>query len=111
MRHYPPVIAFLVASPFELLDLSGPAAVFEIPTVKGKPYYSLQILSTQSGGSVRTNGGITISNACKYSEYQGPIDTLIATGGEGAVEQQSPELLKWLRERSFYSRRVASGCT
>jgi transcriptional regulator GlxA family with amidase domain len=111
MRRRPPVIAFLVASPFELLDFTGPASVFEIPTVKGKPYYSLQILSTQSGGSVRTNGGITISNACKYSEYQGPIDTLIATGGEGAVEQQSPELLKWLRERAFYSRRVASVCT
>jgi transcriptional regulator GlxA family with amidase domain len=111
MRPRPPVIAFLVASPFELLDLTGPASVFEIPTTKGKPYYSLQILSTQSGGSVRTNGGITVSNACKYSDYEGPIDTLITIGGEGAVGQQSPELLKWVRERASSTRRVASVCT
>jgi transcriptional regulator GlxA family with amidase domain len=111
MRHYPPVIAFLVASPFELLDLSGPAAVFEIPTTEGKPYYSLQILSTQSGGSVRTNGGIIVSNACRYDESEGPIDTLIAIGGEGAIGQQSPDLLKWIRERASYTRRVASVCT
>jgi transcriptional regulator GlxA family with amidase domain len=111
MRQSPPVIAFLVPSPFELLDLTGPASVFEIPTTKGRPYYSIQILSTQAGDSISTSGGITISNVCKYSDYHGPIDTLIATGGEGAVGQQSPELLKWVRERASHTRRVASVCT
>jgi len=36
------VIAFPDASPFELLDLTGPAAVFSIPSTKGKHNYSLQ---------------------------------------------------------------------
>jgi transcriptional regulator GlxA family with amidase domain len=111
MRHQSRVIAFLVASPFEVLDLTGPLSVFTYPTVKGKPYYSFEILSTQSGDSVRSRGNISIGDSHRFSDYDGPIDTLVAIGGEGAIEQQSPELLNWLRERSSRARRVASVCT
>jgi transcriptional regulator GlxA family with amidase domain len=54
---------------------------------------------------------MTVSNACKYSDYAGSIDTLIAIGGDGAVVQQSPELSKWLRQRAPRIRRIASICT
>jgi transcriptional regulator GlxA family with amidase domain len=111
MQRQPPVIAFLVASPFEMLDLTGPASVFEHSTTSAGRYYSIQILSTQSGGTVKTAGGMTISNARKYSDYVGPIDTLIAIGGEGALAQQTPELFEWLRQRAPHARRVASVCT
>jgi transcriptional regulator GlxA family with amidase domain len=111
MPSSPRVIAFLTASPFELLDLTGPAAVFSIPSTKGKHNYFLQILSTTSGSSVRSTMGITIANACKFDQYAGPIDTLIAIGGEGSIEHQSPELLNWLRKRSSHVRRIASVCT
>jgi transcriptional regulator GlxA family with amidase domain len=107
----PRVIAFLAASPFELLDLTGPAAVFSIPATKGKHNYSLQILSTANGNFVRSTTGVTIANTCKFSEYTGPIDTLITVGGEGSLDHQSPELLHWLRKRSSNVRRVASVCT
>src|ERR1700723_3534424 len=107
----PRVISFLTASPFELLDLTGPAAVFSIPSTKGKHNYFLQILSTTSGSSVRSTMGITIANACKFDQYAGPIDTLIAIGGEGSLEYQSAELLRWLRKRASHVRRVASVCT
>ena len=106
-----PVIAFLVPSPFEILDLTGPTSVFEWATTNGARHYSIQILSTRSGGTVETTGGMTISNACKYSDYEGSIDTLIAIGGDGAVAQQPPELSKWLQERAPYIRRIASICT
>jgi transcriptional regulator GlxA family with amidase domain len=110
VRHHP-VIAFLVPSPFEILDLTGPVSVFERATSNGERHYSIQILSTQSGGTVATAGGMTVSNACKYSDYAGSIDTLIAIGGDGAVVQQSPELSKWLRQRAPRIRRIASICT
>jgi transcriptional regulator GlxA family with amidase domain len=109
-RHHP-VIAFLVASPFEVLDLTGPSSVFERSTLNGERYYSIQILSTGSDGTVKTAGGMTIGNACKFSDYTGPIDTLIAIGGDGAVAPQPPELANWLRERAPYIRRIASICT
>ena len=111
MQRHRPVIAFLVASPFEILDLTGPSSVFERATANGERYYAIQILSTQSGGTVTTAGGMAISNACKYSDYTGSIDTLIAIGGEGAVAPQSPELASWLRKRAAHTRRVTSICT
>jgi transcriptional regulator GlxA family with amidase domain len=111
MKIPPPVIAFLVASPFEILDLTGPTSVFERAAVNGERYYSIKILSTESGGTITTAGGMTIGNAYKYSDYAGPIDTLIAIGGDGAVAPQSPELPKWLRESAPRIRRIASVCT
>jgi transcriptional regulator GlxA family with amidase domain len=111
MRRRHPVIAFLVASPFEILDLTGPTSVFERATSDGGRHYSIQILSTQAGGTITTAGGMAVSNAIKFSEYVGSIDTLIAIGGEGAVARQSPELATWLRKRAAHTRRVASICT
>jgi len=111
MTRRQPVIAFLVASPFEVLDLTGPVSVFERAATDGERYYSIQILSTRSDGAVKTEGGMAIANTCKYSDYAGPIDTLIASGGIGAVTPQPPEVSKWLRERAAYTRRVASTCT
>ena len=106
-----PIIAFLVASPFELLDLTGPAAVFAYPKVKNKPYYSFRILSAESGEMVKSMGGLSIADTSRFSDYTGPIDTLIVVGGLGSIEHQSSELLKWLRDRSPRIRRIASVCT
>src|ERR1700728_5040472 len=90
-----PIIAFLAASPFELLDLTGPAAVFAYPTLKDKPYYSFRILSTASGDSVKSMGGLSIGDTSRFSEYAGPIDTLIVVGGLGSVGYQWPRPLVW----------------
>ena len=70
------MIAFLVPSPFEILDLTGPVSVFERATTNGERHYSVQVLSTRSSGTVETAGGMTIGNALKYSDYTGTIDTL-----------------------------------
>jgi transcriptional regulator GlxA family with amidase domain len=101
-----PVIAFLAVSPFELLDLTGPASVFQRTPDYNKPYYSVQILSAEPRGFVRSNGGVSISANCQFSEYQGPIDTLIVIGGEGAIGPQPAELLDRLRKRSIRARRI-----
>ena len=111
MRPRSPIIAFLAASPFELLDLTGPAAVFAYPRVKDTPYYSFQILSTASGDTVKSMGGLSIGDTCKFSEYTGPIDTLVVVGGLGSIGYQPPELLEWLRKRASGIRRIASVCT
>ena len=110
MRHHP-VIVFVVPYPFEILDLTGPVSVFERAVVNGERHYSIRILSTRSNGAVTTEGGMIIADTCKYSDYVGPIDTLIVSGGVGAVTPQPPELTNWLRERAAHARRVASTCT
>ena len=106
-----PVIAFLVVAPFELLDLTGPASVFQHSPSYEKSNYTIRILSARPGDVVQANGGIFIGADCRFSEYKGPIDTLIAIGGEGAIGPLSPDLLAWLRKRSVNARRVASVCT
>src|SRR5260370_7554346 len=106
-----PVIGFLAASPFELLDLTGPAAVFAYPKLKDTPYYSFQILSTASGDTVKSRGALSIGDTRKFSEYTGPIDTLVVVGGLGSIGYQPPELLEWLRKRASGIRRIASVCT
>jgi transcriptional regulator GlxA family with amidase domain len=111
MGNRPRVIAFVVAPPFELLDLTGPAAVFAYTSSKGKPSYSLRILSSQKGSSVESIGGLKIGDSCHYQDFTGPIDTLIVIGGEGAIDHQSPDFFLWLRKRSANVRRVASVCT
>jgi len=111
MRPRLPIIAFLAASPFELLDLTGPAAVFAYPTLKDNPYYSFRILSTASGDTIKSMGGLSIGDTCRFSEYAGAIDTLIVVGGLGSIGHQSPELLEWLRKRASRIRRIASVCT
>src|ERR1700752_1596737 len=78
---------------------------------KDTPYYSLRILSATSGDTVTSMGGISIGTARRFSEYTGPIDTLIVVGGVGSVAHQSADLLNWLRKRASRIRRIASVCT
>jgi transcriptional regulator GlxA family with amidase domain len=105
------VIAFLLAPPFELLNLAGPASVFSQPKINGKLYYSIKLLSTQRSPEVHSTAGISLSTAIHYADYSGPIDTLIAVGGEGSMEDQPAEVLRWVRKRSAHVNRIASVCT
>lgn len=105
------VIAFLVAPPFELLNLTGPASVFSQPRVNGRPCYSLKLLSTQRAPEALSTAGISLTTAVHFSDYAGPIDTLIAIGGEGSMQHQAPEVLRWVRKRAAHVNRVASVCT
>ena len=57
------------------------------------------------------DGGIFVGADARFSDYDGPIDTLIAIGGEGSIGPLAAELLNWLRKRSAKTRRVASVCT
>ena len=111
MSSRPRVIAFLVASPFELLDLAGPASVFSYPKVNAKPHYVLKILSTNSDTEVQSTAGLAISNSVHFSKYNGPIDTLIAVGGEGSLRRQADDVIRWIRKRASYAHRIASVCT
>ena len=111
MSSRPRVIVFLVASPFELLDLAGPASVFSYPKVNAKPHYVLKILSTNSDTEVQSTAGLAINNSVHFSTYRGPIDTLIAVGGEGSLRRPADDVIRWIRKRASYAHRIASVCT
>jgi transcriptional regulator GlxA family with amidase domain len=105
------VIAFLVAPPFELLNLIGPVSVFTQPIEDGKPYYSVKLLSTQRAREAQSTAGIALSPVTYFADHSGPIDTLIAVGGDGSMADPPIEVLQWLRRRAAHVNRVASVCT
>ena len=111
MPNLPRVIAFLVASPVDLLNLIGLASVFSYPRIDGKPAYSIKILSADSEREVRGIGGIAVSNGIPFSEYAGSIDTLVAISGEGALGELSPDVFHLIRKRAVRVRRIAAVCT
>jgi transcriptional regulator GlxA family with amidase domain len=110
MPSRPRVIAFLVGSPGDLLNLVGIASVFAYPKVDGKPVYVTTILSAQSEREVQGYGGLTLCHCIPYKEYNGPIDTLVIIGGESAHTEPSPEVISWIRDRSTQVRRIVAVC-
>lgn len=109
-------IGMLLYPNCDLLDFSGPAAVFHsaarhlIRTGQAQELsYSIEPMS-MDGGLVRTMQGIEIKTNRAGGLEDGVIDTLIVTGG--AVDHCScdPRLLDWLRCSHQRVRRVTSVC-
>jgi transcriptional regulator GlxA family with amidase domain len=112
MRHRPRVVAFLVDSPGDLINLISISSVFSYPKIDGKQMYVSRLLSLQSKGEIRGRDGLTISNCIPYSEYVGPIDILVVLGGESIFSHSpSEDVLSWIRRRATSARRVVSVCT
>ncbi|WP_263377388.1 GlxA family transcriptional regulator [Granulicella paludicola] len=105
------VIAFLVAPPFELLNLTGPMSVFSKAKLNGKEYYTIKLLSTVRSSMAYSTSGISLSPVTYFADHSGPIDTLIAVGGEGSMATPAPEVLPWIRNRFNHVNRIASVCT
>lgn len=105
-------IGFLVAPPFELLDLAGPIAVFSNANAveKDRRPYEIKIISAEKGGSVTSVDGSWMGPATPYAEFDSPLDTLLVVGGEGCLAPITPALRAWLRQRAKRVRRLGSIC-
>jgi transcriptional regulator GlxA family with amidase domain len=104
------VMAFLVGSPGDLINLVAISSVFSYPTIGGRQAYLSKILSYQSDREVRGRDGLTITNCIPYSDYAGPIDTLIVLSGENEFAAPSPDVIQWIRSRALHVRRIVSVC-
>lgn len=104
------VIGFLVFPKFQMLDLSGPLAAFE---VAGKlatgARYRTQVLSA-GGGLVQSSSGLEISTQPAQSAR---LDTMIVVGG-GELPRNpacAANLATIVRQLAASTRRVGSVCT
>lgn len=108
----PHSVAFLLVPNFQLLDMSGPAAVFQTAAAEARtaagPAYTVQVVS-EHGGLVRSTSGIEIQTR----PWRGlRADTLIVAGGEGAREAAvTPGMRRYLHAQRLAGRRLASVCT
>ena len=93
----------------QLLDVTGPAAVFGAANeARDKPVYDLQILSPD-GGAVTTNSGVALQSA----KIGGQPDTLLVAGGSKGLRaaMAREDVRRWLHKVTPKARRFGSVCT
>ena len=112
-------VVLLACPNISALEAAGPAEVFsrvahklrEAGRVRGRPY-SVHLVSAVKDMSMGQSSGMRFVAECHYSEYTGPIDTLLVIGGLDVWSgEQAPDLLHWLRQHADSSRRYGSVCT
>ncbi|MGE5615845.1 MAG: GlxA family transcriptional regulator [Bacillota bacterium] len=105
MKH----IGLLVFPDFNILDLSGPLAAFDVPRHEVSPSpYRLTTFS-EEGGAVMSSSGVSVNT---LPLKRARIDTFIAIGGRGAIAASKRESLAALvRKAAGRSHRVCSVCS
>ena len=107
-------IIVLAVPPPEELDIVGPWDVFASANnaVRGrKRAYHLELVTTGNRRSFQCDSGLTLSAKYRFQEVRGGVDTLVVTGGTGALTCHDQSVLSWIRKIARKARRVASVCT
>src|SRR5215472_13496626 len=102
-------LAILAYEGCQLLDVTGPAAVFGAANdVAGRKFYDLAIVSPD-GGLLTTNSGVALASR----KIGGQPDTFLVAGGSLGLKQAMAreDVARWLRRVAPKSRRFGSVCT
>jgi transcriptional regulator GlxA family with amidase domain len=102
-------IGFLVFPDFQILDLTGPLAVFEMANAKARtPIYRLRIISRE-GGTVPSTSGLVVATEPVGSAT---FDTVVVVGGEGShAAAGDPVQSAVISSLARCTRRMTSICT
>jgi transcriptional regulator GlxA family with amidase domain len=102
-------IGLLVFPDFNILDLSGPLAAFDVPRHEVNPSpYRLTVFS-EDGGAVTSSCGVSV-NTAPFARAR--VDTFIAIGGRGAIAaSKRAALTAMVRRVTRRARRVCSVCS
>jgi transcriptional regulator GlxA family with amidase domain len=111
-------IAFVIFPALQVLDLTGPLAVFhsanrvmERLRAPDHPAYRTEVIAG-SAGRVDSWQGLGVFADRSFAEATQPIDTLIVVGGNGTdAAAQDRALTGWLRAAAPRVRRICSVCT
>ena len=93
----------------QLLDVTGPAAVFGAANdAAGRKVYDLRIVSPD-GGAVATNSGVALHSR----RIGGQPDTLLVAGGSSGLRAviARADVRRWLQRAAPHARRYGSVCT
>src|ERR1700712_3257206 len=81
----PLTIALLAYDGFQLLDVTGPAAVFAAANRElERDVYQVEVLSPR-GGAITSDSGVTLQTRATARLPRGRIDTLLIAGAEEAA--------------------------
>lgn len=100
-------IGIIIHPGFQLLDVAGPVAAFELAGHYAPGSYKLDMLAP-GGGEIESSSGMRL--AARPLSEAGPLDTAVISGGEIIRSMAAAqEIVAWLREAKV--RRTASVCT
>jgi transcriptional regulator GlxA family with amidase domain len=106
-------VAILAFPRFQLLDVAGPADVFnEAARQLGRTSaYQVQVIAARKG-SLRSSGGLRLGADATVASHRGRIDTLLVAGSPDIddLEADAP-VQDWLRRQVRSTRRYGSVCT
>ncbi len=101
-------IGFLIFDDFQILDLTGPLAAFEIASRFAPGAYETRTLA-RGGGEVASSSGLRVVAAPLGDPA---FDTLIIAGGNGTRQAAACEqTLAFVRAAAGTARRIASVCS
>lgn len=105
-------IAIVLFDGFDVLDVTGPAAVFAAACERNPAAgYRLTLLAA-APGPVRSDSGIVLHSDAALSRAPAGIDTLLVPGGSGLeAALAEPSLPAAVRRLAGRARRVVSVCT
>jgi transcriptional regulator GlxA family with amidase domain len=108
------LVALLAYDGFQILDLTGPAAVFESANyLLDRPAYELWTLSPE-GGDVRSSSGVTIVTRALADLPSSPIDSFLVMGAakpEVIAAMQDPVIRRWAPRWAERCSRYGSVCS
>lgn len=100
----------------DLLDVTGPAEVFELATraATGRAGYRVQ-LAGPTRGEVRTSAGVRLVTDLTFAEVGAKVDTLLVPGAvdlgpDGPVPRIDHGVVDWIKATAPHAQRIASVC-
>jgi transcriptional regulator GlxA family with amidase domain len=105
----PRTIGFVLFPGFQILDVTGPLAAFEIASRFAPGAYKLKV-TARAAGMVPSSCGVALP--AEPLPRVATLDTLIVSGGEGTLEAlRDGKLIAAIRRAPLRARRVASVCS
>lgn len=107
-------IVFVVHDGVQILDVTGPAAVFaEANAVAGKPFYTVRIASA-NGGILQTTSAVQLATQSLKSIRMQSVDVLLICGGDEnrlLTLADNASARRWITQASARCKRFGSVCT
>jgi transcriptional regulator GlxA family with amidase domain len=102
-------VGFLVFPQFNILDLSGPLAAFDVPRHEVNPTPYRLTAYSEEGGEVVSSCGVSVNTVALD---RARLDTLIVVGGRGAIAaSETASIVELVKKTAKRARRVASVCS
>lgn len=107
-------IALLAYDGFQLLDVTGPVAVFAAANRELKDRIYDVVVVSPAGGSVSSDSGVAVVTRALARTPASRVDTLLVAGAEEAALRaviSQPAVRRWVPRCASRARRVGSVCS